>query len=143
MSHLQLTSRFTVLDRDNMELLSEEAGRTGTEQKILGAQIVVTGDISEFGRKAVGGKQLFGLLGKGKSQIAYTRVTLNIVNVTTSEVIYAVQGAGEPSLSEREVLGFGSAAGYDATLNGKVFDLAIWENVNKLVFGIESGALKI
>lgn len=139
MSHLQQTNRFSVLDRDNMQMLAEEAKRTGANQVISGAKFVVTGDVTEFGRKAIGDRQLFGLLGKGKSQIAYAKVTLNVVDVTTSEVIYSVQGAGEYSLSEREVVGFGSTASYDATLNGKVLDLAIREVVNKLVTGLEAG----
>ena len=63
-----------------------------------------------------------------------------MVNVATSEVVYSAQGAGEYSLSNREVVGFGGTAGYDATLNGKVLDLAIREAVNNLVRGIESGA---
>jgi len=139
MSHLQQTNRFSVLDRNNMNALAEEAKLTGVKQVIAGAKFVVTGDVTEFGRKAIGDRQLFGLLGKGKSQIAYAKVTLNIVDVTTSEVIYSVQGAGEYSLSEREIIGFGSTASYDATLNGKVLDLAIREVVNKLVTGLESG----
>lgn len=143
MSHLQQTNRFSVLDRDNMQALASEAKLAGAQQSIVGAKFVITGDVTEFGRKAIGDKQLFGLLGKGKSQIAYAKVTLNIVDVTTSEVVYSVQGAGEYSLSEREVLGFGSTASYDATLNGKVLDLAIREVVNKLVTGIQSGAWKI
>ena len=139
MSHLQQTNRFSVLDRNNMNALAEEAKLTGVKQVIAGAKFVVTGDVTEFGRKAIGDRQLFGLLGKGKSQIAYAKVTLNIVDVTTSEVIYSVQGAGEYSLSEREIIGFGSTASYDATLNGKVLNLAIREVVNKLVTGLESG----
>lgn len=138
--HLQQTNRFSVLDRDNMALLNEEAGRANIEQQVSGARFVVTGDVTEFGRKDVGDRQLFGLLGKGKSQIAYAKVTLNVVDVNTSEVVYSMSGAGEYSLSEREVIGFGSTAGYDATLNGKVLDLAIREVVNKLVKGMESGA---
>ncbi len=140
MSHLQQTNRFTVLDRDNLDALAQEAKLAGSQQTLSGARYVVTGDVTEFGRKAIGDKQLFGLLGKGKSQIAYAKVTLNVVDVTTSEVVYSVAGAGEYSLSEREVIGFGSTASYDATLNGKVLDLAIREVVNKLVMGIESGA---
>lgn len=143
MSHLQQTNRFSVLDRDNMQMLETEASRSGATQSIAGARFVVTGDVTEFGRKAIGDKQLFGILGKGKSQIAYAKVTLNVVDVTTSEVVYSVQGAGEYSLSEREVIGFGSTASYDATLNGKVLDLAIREVVNKLVQGIESGAWQV
>lgn len=98
--------------------------------------------MSEFGRKDVGDKQLFGILGRGKSQVAYAKVTLNIINPSTSEVVHSVQGAGEYSLSEREVLGFGSTAGYDATLNGKVLDLAIREAVNALTASIDSGVWK-
>lgn len=143
MSHLQQTNRFTVLDRDNMEMLAKEANLTNSSQNITGAKFVVTGDVTEFGRKAIGDKQLFGILGKGKSQIAYAKVTLNVIDVSTSEVVYSVQGAGEYSLSEREVIGFGSTASYDATLNGKVLDLAIRQVVNKLVEGKESGSWKI
>jgi len=68
------------------------------------------------------------------------KVTINIVDVTTSELVFTSQGAGEYSLSEREVIGFGSTAGYDSTLNGKVLDLALREAVNNLIDGIESGA---
>jgi curli biogenesis system outer membrane secretion channel CsgG len=140
MGHLQQTNRFSVLDRDNMEMLASEAKLTGTTQTLSGAKFVVTGDVTEFGRKNVGDKQLFGLLGKGKSQIAYAKVTLNIVDVTTSELVFSSSGAGEYSLSDREVVGFGSTAGYDSTLNGKVLDLAVREAVNNLVSGIESGS---
>lgn len=142
-SHLQQTNRFSVLDRDNMKELAAEAGYSGSEQSIIGAKYVVTGDVTEFGRKTEGDKQLFGLLGKGKSQIAYAKVTLNIVDVTTSEVVFSTTGAGEYSLSNREVVGFGSSAGYDATLNGKVLDLAIREAVDGLVEGIQSQTVKL
>ena len=141
-SHLQQSGRFSVLDRDNLEESRQEAQYKAAGQVIKGADYLVTGAVSEFGRKEVGDKQLFGLLGRGKTQVAYAKVTLNIVNPLTSEVVYSVQGAGEYSLSEREVLGFGSTASYDATLNGKVLELAIREAVTNLVGGVDSGAWK-
>ena len=55
----------------------------------------------------------------------------------------SAQGAGEYSLSNREVIGFGSTASYDSTLNGKVLDLAIREAVDNFVGGVESGALRL
>ena len=139
-THLQQTGRFNVLDRSNMAELQNEASIKGTRQTLKGADYVVTGDVTEFGRKEVGDHQLFGILGRGKSQIAYAKVNLNIVNVQTSEVVFSSQGAGEFELSNREVIGFGGTASYDSTLNGKVLDLAIREAVNNLVAGIESGA---
>ncbi len=139
-THLQQSQRFSVLDRTNMAEIREEAALQKKTQTLKGADYVVTGDVTEFGRKNVGDKQLFGLLGRGSTQIAYAKVNLNIVNTQTSEVVFSSQGAGEYSLSEREVIGFGGTAGYDSTLNGKVLDLAIRDAVNNLVSGIDSGA---
>lgn len=139
-THLQQSQRFSVLDRDNLTEARQEAGFKSSQVAIKGADYLVTGAVSEFGRKDVGDKQLFGILGRGKTQVAYAKVTLNVVNSQTSEVIFSTQGAGEYTLSEREVLGFGSTASYDATLNGKVLDLAVREAVEKLVAGLDSGA---
>ena len=83
---------------------------------------------------------MFGIFGRGKRQIAYSKVSLNIVDIRNSAVVYSVQGAGEYELSDREVLGFGTAAGYDSTLNGKVLDLSIREAVDRLIEAISSGA---
>jgi curli biogenesis system outer membrane secretion channel CsgG len=67
---------------------------------------------------------------------------LNVVDTTTSEVVASSQGAGEFSLSAREVVGFGSTASYDSTLNGKVLNLAIQDAVSRLAEQVDAGALK-
>jgi curli biogenesis system outer membrane secretion channel CsgG len=140
MTHLQQSNRFTVLDRDNMAETKQEAEIRKERQQLKGAGYVITGDVSEFGRKEVGDHQLFGILGRGKKQVAYAKVSLNIVDIRTSELVYSVQGAGEYALSNREIIGFGGTAGYDSTLNGKVLDLAIREAVEKLTAALDSGA---
>ena len=139
-THLQQSGRFTVLDRGNLDEIRQEAAFAKSEQTLKGARYVVTGDVTEFGRKEVGDHQLFGILGRGKSQVAYAKVALNIVDVQTSEVVFSAQGAGEYSLSNREIVGFGGTASYDSTLNGKVLDLAIREAVDTLIRGVEFGA---
>ncbi|WP_409524983.1 CsgG/HfaB family protein [Nitrincola sp. MINF-07-Sa-05] len=139
MTHLHQSNRFNVLDRANLSELSFESGLSGQEQTLKGANFVVTGDVTEFGRRSVGDQQLFGILGRGKEQIAYAKVSLNVINVITSEVVYSSQGAGEYSLSSREIIGTGGTASYDSTLNGKVLDLAIREAVIGLVTGIDQG----
>jgi curli biogenesis system outer membrane secretion channel CsgG len=138
-THLQQSGRFSVLDRENLEEIKREAGYAGQEQKIKGAELTITGDVTEFGRKETGDQQLFGIMGQGKQQVAYAKVSLYLVDVRTSEVITSVQGAGEYALSSREVLGFGGSAGYDSTLNGKVLDLAIRQAVEKLTAGFDAG----
>lgn len=139
MAHLQSTGRFDVMDRDNLDGLAREAQMQGAQQALQGAQFMLTGDVTEFGRKETGDHQLFGILGSSKKQVAYSKVTINVVDVRTSRVVFSAQGAGEYALSNREVIGFGGTAGYDSTLNGKVLDLAIREAVDRLVEGAEQG----
>ena len=138
-AHLQQAQRFEVQERDNLAETGQEAKLQGSAQRLTGASYLITGDVTEFGRKDVGDRQLFGVFGRGKSQIAYAKVTLNVVNSVTAQVAYSARGAGEYALSEREVLGFGSTAGYDATLNGKVLDLAMREGVDNLVAAMDAG----
>lgn len=139
-SHLQQTNRFNMLDRTNMQELATEAGYSKQTQNVIGANYIISGDVTEFGRKEVGDQQLWGILGKGKTQVAYAKVNLNVIDIQTSQVAYSVQGAGEYTLSNREIVGFGGKSSYDSTLNGKVLDLAIREAINNLVLGLESGA---
>lgn len=138
-THLQQTGRFTVVDRGNLREITNEAAISGQQLKLKGANYVITGEVAEFGRKEVGDVQLFGILGSGKKQSAYSKVNLNVVDVVSSEVVFSVQGAGEYALSDREVLGFGGTSSYDSTLNGKVLDLAMREAINRLVEGVQQG----
>lgn len=137
--HLQRSGRFAVMDRDNAEALGREAELLGLDQTLAGADFAITGDVVEFGRRETGDTQFFGILGRGRTQLAYSRVTLNVVDVLSAQVVYSVSGAGEYALSAREVVGFGGTAGYDSTLNGKVLDLAIREATDRLVEGLASG----
>lgn len=142
-THLQQTNRFNVVDRQNLQQNEQEAKFLGAKQNIHGARYTVTGDVTEFGRKVSGDRQLFGILGAGKTQVAYAKVSLNIVDVLTSQIIYSTQGAGEYAMSNREVIGTGGTASYDATLNGKVLNFAIKESVNNMVRDIENGVWNI
>lgn len=126
---------FTMLERSNMSALAQERKISNSAAQLKGAQYVITGDITEFGRKTTGDHQLFGILGSGKQQVAYAKVNINVVDVKTSQVVYTASGAGEYSLSNREIIGFGGTAGYDSTLNGKVLSLAIRNGVNNLING--------
>jgi curli biogenesis system outer membrane secretion channel CsgG len=142
-THLQQSGRFNVLERQNLAANIEEAKRLNLEQNIKGARYTITGNVVEFGRKVTGSKALFGILGAGKNQTAYAKVALNIVDVLTSQIVHSVQGAGEYTLSSTEIVGFGSSAGYDATLNGKVLNLAIMEAVGNMADDLQNGAWKV
>ena len=49
--------------------IQQEAAIKGQAQRLKGADYVVTGDVTEFGRKETGDHQLFGILGRGKTQV--------------------------------------------------------------------------
>lgn len=138
-THLSNTGRFHLYDRANLEEMEREAKITGTRQELKGARYLVSGQVTEFGRKVTGGTAAFGILGRSKQQVAYSKVSLNIVDVKSSEVVYSVQGAGEFALTSQQYIGFGSTASYDSTLNGKVLNLSITDAINKMVAAMDSG----
>ena len=141
-THLHQTNRFTILDRDNMDAARREAEILGEDQDLMGASFVISGDVTEFGRREVGDRQFFGILGRGSTQVAYAVVSLYVIDIRTGAIVHTAQGGGEAALSDREIIGFGTVAGYDSTLNGQVLDLAIREAVDRLAEGVDSGIWK-
>jgi curli biogenesis system outer membrane secretion channel CsgG len=141
-AHVAMSNRFAPVDRLNMDELAAEAQLSGQAQSLTGAQVVLTGAVTEFGRRETGTAGLGGILGRSRTQTAYAKVTVNVVDVHTSQIVYSVQGAGEFDLTNAHVLGFGSEAGYDATLTDKVLNLAMIEVVNRLTEGLEQGLWK-
>ena len=127
------------MDRDYLDIYSEEAKYSDVQQKIESAKYAVVGYVTEFGRRNSSDRQFFGILGSGKQQKAYAKVMLNVVDIKTTKVVHSSQGAGEYKLTSRQAIGFGTKTGYDESLNGKVMDLAIREAINNLVQGIEEG----
>lgn len=138
MTHLSQSGRFVLMDRANMANLETEAGYSGETQKITGGEVVLTGAVTEFGRREVGRRD--SIIHRSRTQLAYAKVTLSIVDVKTSQVLYSCQGAGEFDLTDRGVLGFGSTAGYDATLADKVLNLSMIEAIDRLIEGLEAGS---
>jgi curli biogenesis system outer membrane secretion channel CsgG len=136
MTHLSQSGRFVLMDRDNMKSLAIESAYSGQPQKTTGGEIVLTGAVTEFGRREVGRRDI--VFHRSRTQVAYAKVTLSVVDVRTSQVVHSCQGAGEFDLTDRGVLGFGSVAGYDATLADKVLNLAMIEAIDRLVDGLEN-----
>jgi curli biogenesis system outer membrane secretion channel CsgG len=136
-NHLSQSGGFTVLDRANLEEMEREKKFNRYESSFTGGDYIITGAVTEFGRKETGTRALGGVIGKSKKQTAYGKVSISLVDVKTSTVVISVQGAGEYHLSNEEVLGFGSQAGFDPTLTDKVLNLAIIEAVNQLLDTLE------
>ncbi|MGI6523976.1 MAG: CsgG/HfaB family protein [Bdellovibrionota bacterium] len=133
--HLAQSGCFDVRDRNNLDEGAAEAKYLGKKVKIAGAEYIITGAVTEFGRRELGSSS--SIFAKSKRQIMYANFSISLVNALDSRVISSASGAGEVQLSTKEVLGFGSKAGYDTTLADKVLDLAIREAVDNLIIDLE------
>ncbi len=140
--HLDRSGRFNVLDRQNLDESQREANFRNTKHRVQGAKYLITGVVTEFGRKETGSVGLGGLISRSKQQILYAKVSLSVLDPVSSKVLGSYAGAGEYALKSKEVLGFGSRAGYDGTLADKVLDLAMREAVDKLAADYETTSFK-
>ena len=140
-SRLSRTDRFDVMDRDHSDEIAAEAKIEGAAPHLQGADLLLSGAVTEFGRRETGVQALGGVLAQSRTQTAYAKVSINVVDVRSSRIVRAFQGAGECDLSNGGALGFGSSAGYDSTLNDKVLDLAVQEAVRKMIAALDRGEL--
>ena len=128
MSRLVLSGKFLVLERPDAAKLEREQKLSGGS--IIGADTVIAGSVTEFGR-SVGGKS--GFLSSTKLQTAKAKVDIRLVDVKTGLAYFSANGSGEASTESGEIAGFGSRAEYDATLNDRAIAAAISDVVDRLV----------
>ncbi len=120
---------YLVFERPDISRLKDESALTGAKLNIIGVDALIIGSLTEFGRKTVGQT---GFVSSSKKQVAFAKVDLRVVDVTTGQVFFATSGAGESSTEVASTFGFGSQAAYDGTLNDSAIRQAISEAVNRL-----------
>lgn len=120
---------YLVFERPDIELLSKEAELSGQEVSITGVDTLVIGSLTQFGRSTTGER---GFLSSSKKQEATATVDLRLVDVTTGRVFASVTGSGTSSTERARTMGFGSAAGYDGSLNDQAIAAAVTAAVDKM-----------
>lgn len=120
---------YIVFERPDISRLKDESNLTGVKLNIIGVDALIVGSLTEFGRKTVGQS---GFVSSSKKQVAFAKVDLRMVDVSTGQVFFATSGAGETSTESASTFGFGSQAAYDGTLNDSAIRQAISEAVNRL-----------
>lgn len=139
-TELARTGRFIVVERGRLDkiMTEEELGMTGIADpktatrlgKILGLNAIIIGAISQFGVKTFGSDYL---VTQSKTQIAEATVDIRLVDTDTGQVLYADSGEGIAKRTVGEVLGLGTKAGYDETLEGNALRSAITGFVDKII----------
>lgn len=143
-TELAKSGKFILVERDKMNtLLSEQklgmsgaidattAARVG---RILGLNAIVTGAISEFGSTTEGSEYL---LAQSKRQIVKATVDIRVVDAETGQILYADSGSGLGVKKSGGILGLGTRAGYDESMEQEALRAAIVKFVNNIVAQVE------
>lgn len=116
------TGKFILLERADLDKLNAEMGIANLAKLKNAADYLIIGSITGFGRKNEG---KVGVFTRTRTQTAYAKVTIRLVDVQSGVIIYSEEGAGEAFSEQKTTMGLGPAADYDSTLNDKVLDAAI------------------
>lgn len=128
---LASTNKFILLERQDIDKIVEELKITSNEglQKV-GADYLIIGSVTEFGRKNVGEVNAFS---RSKTQTVQAGVSIRLVDVSTGQIIYSEEAKGEAETTNKTVMGLGGQTDYDATLSDKAISAAISKLVENII----------
>lgn len=129
-TRLAASDKFLLLERNDLDKLQEENQLNKSDLQKIGADYLILGSITQFGRKNVGDQRVFS---STKSQIVEAAVSIRLVDVKTGLIIYSDEAKGEAELKTKETLGVGGKAGFDATLSDKAISAAISKLVENII----------
>jgi len=129
-ARLASTGKFLMFERSDKNEVDSEKIISGLKDEGVGVEYLIIGSVSEFGRSSDSESQVFR---RTKSQRAFAKVNVRLVDVSTGRIIYSQEGAGE-SVNSAESRVFSSVdAGYDQSLTDKAISAAISSLVSNLV----------
>ena len=123
---LAASGKFLLLERGDLDTLLEECQKGEKTASTIGADYMIIGSITEFGRKNTGKNRVFS---SEKTQTVEAAVSIRLVDVSTGLIIYSDEAKGTAEVTTKTTLGIGGQAEYDATLSDK----AIAEAIGQLV----------
>ena len=126
-SKLAASGKFILLERDDLDVLVSEAGNAMNK---IGADYIILGSITEFGRKDQGEQKVFS---STKTQIVEAGVSIRLVESATGLIIYSDEARGQAETSSKTVLGIGGSSAYDASLSDKAISAALSQLVENII----------
>ncbi|MDR2885884.1 MAG: CsgG/HfaB family protein [Rikenellaceae bacterium] len=127
---LAQSDKFLLIERQDYDKIVSEINTGGGVSENIGADFLIIGSITEFGRKTVGTQKMFA---NSKDQIVEAGVSLRLVDVSTGLIIFSGEAKGEATASDRTVMGLGKTADFDATLSDKAISAAITKLVENII----------
>ena len=127
---LAASGKFLLLERSDLSTLLEEAKKGDNSLATVGADYMIIGSITEFGRKNTGKSGVFSTT---KTQTVEAAVVIRLVDVSTGLIIYSDEAKGTADLTTKTTMGVGGRADYDATLSDKAISEAIGQLVENII----------
>lgn len=127
---LAASEKFLLLERSDLQKLLEECEKDGGKMSTIGADYMIIGSITEFGRKNTGKN---GVFSSHKTQTVEAAVAIRIVDVSTGLIIYSDEAKGIAEITSKTTMGIGGQAGFDATLSDKAISEAIGQLVENII----------
>jgi curli biogenesis system outer membrane secretion channel CsgG len=128
---LVASDKFILFERNDMEQVLEEIKLSGNENyQQIGADFLIVGSVTEFGRKNVGDVNAFS---RSKTQTVQAGVSIRLIDVSTGQIIYSEEAKGEAETTNKTVMGLGERTDYDATLSDKAISVAISKLVENII----------
>ena len=124
---LAASGKFILLERDDLDVLVKESG---AEMQKIGADYIILGSITQFGRKTEGDE---GVFTQTKTQTVEAAVSIRLVEVASGLIIYSDEAKGYAETTSTTTLGLGGTAGYDATLSDKAISAALTQLVENII----------
>lgn len=127
------SGKFILLERNDFDKIEKEITNHNVESLNIGADYLIVGSVSEFGRKNMSDT---GVFSRSKIQVAYAKVSVRLLDVKTGQIIFAQEGIGEAKSESGTAFGVGMHVGYDSTLNDKAVSAAISSVVDGIMINL-------
>jgi len=128
---LASSGKFILLERQDYQLIKDElniADNDGFQE--IGADYLIIGSITEFGRKNIGESKVFS---RSKTQIVEAGISIRLIDVSTGQIIYSEESKGQAKTSNKTTLGLGKRTDYDSSLSDKAISAAISQLVENII----------
>ncbi len=129
-SKLAASGKFLLLERNDLSTVLAECQNGQKSASVIGADYMILGSITEFGRKNTGKN---GVFSSQKTQTVEAAVAVRLVDVSTGLIVYSDEAKGSAELTTKTTLGVGGQASYDATLGDKAISEAIGQLVENII----------
>lgn len=129
-SKLAASDKFLLVERNDLSTLLEECKKGDNAAATIGADYMIIGSVTEFGRKNTGKSGVFSTT---NTQTVEAAVAIRLVDVSSGLIIYSDEAKGSAEITAKQTLGVGGKAGYDATLSDKAISEAIGQLVENII----------